>query len=144
MKKSATFVICVLLASVFGGSVARASVADIRVHLGAGTIVIDRQELALTSEEIILVQEDIVYLPLRPVMEKLNYQVDWESALQKVSMKQGDKTYFLTVGSAQYVRNDQSITLDKVPLLINGRVIVPATFFTNVMNKTLDISNGHI
>lgn len=70
MKKSVIVVVCLLLVGIFGWSIAKANSADIKVHLGAGTIVMDQQELVLTPDEAIVVQEDTVYLPLRPLMEK--------------------------------------------------------------------------
>ena len=66
MKKSVIVVVCLLLVGIFGWSIAKANSADIKVHLGAGTIVMDQQELVLTPDEAIMVQEDTVYLPLRP------------------------------------------------------------------------------
>ena len=62
--------VCLLLVGIFGWSIAKANSADIKVHLGAGTIVMDQQELVLTPDEAIMVQEDTVYLPLRPLMGK--------------------------------------------------------------------------
>ena len=35
--------------------------------------------------------------------------------MQNVSMEKGDQTYFMTIGSNQYVRNGQTITLDDAP-----------------------------
>lgn len=70
MKKSVIVVVCLLLVGIFGWSIAKANGPDIKVHLGAGTIVMDQQELVLTPDEAIMVQEDTVYLPLRPLMEK--------------------------------------------------------------------------
>ena len=124
MKKSVIVVVCLLLVGIFGWSIAKANSADIKVHLGAGTIVMDQQELVLTPDEAIMVQEDTVYLPL--------------------SMEKGDQTYFMTIGSNQYVRNGQTITLDNAPILVNGKTMVPVTFFTNVMNKTVEVSNSHV
>ena len=129
MKKSVIVVVCLLLVGIFGWSIAKANSADIKVHLGAGTIVMDQQELVLTPDEAIMVQEDTVYLPLRPLMEKMDYQVFWDAGMQNVSMEKGDQT----------------ITLDNAPILVNGKTImVPVTFFTNVMNKTVEVSNSHV
>lgn len=50
----------------------------------------------------------------------------------------------MTIGSNQYVRNGQTITLDNAPILVNGKTMVPVTFFTNVMNKTVEVSNSHV
>ena len=144
MKKSVIVVVCLLLVGIFGWSIAKANSADIKVHLGAGTIVMDQKELVLTPDEAIVVQEDTVYLPLRPLMEKMDYQVFWVAGMQNVSMEKGDQTYFMTIGSNQYGRNGQTITLDNAPILVNGKTMVPVTFFTNVMNKTVDVSNSHV
>ena len=94
MKKSVIVVVCLLLVGIFGWSIAKANSADIKVHLGAGTIVMDQQELVLTPDEAIMVQEDTVYLPLRPLMEKMDYQVFWDAGMQNVSMEKGDQTYW--------------------------------------------------
>lgn len=64
--------------------------------------------------------------------------------MQNISMEKGDQTYFMTIGSNQYVRNGQTITLDNAPILVNGKTMVPVTFFTNVMNKTVEVSNSHV
>ena len=144
MKKSVIVVVCLLLVGIFGWSIAKANSADIKVHLGAGTIVMDQQVLVLTPDEAIMVQEDTVYLPLRPLMEKMDYQVFWDAGMQNVSMEKGDQTSFMTIGSNQYVRNGQTITLDNAPILVNGKTMVPVTFFTNVMNKTVEVSNSHV
>ena len=70
---------------------------------------------------------------------KMDYQVFWDAGMQNVSMEKGDQTYFMTIGSNQYVRNGQTITLDNAPILVNGKTMVPVTFFTNVMNKTVEV-----
>ena len=57
MKKSVIVVVCLLLVGIFGWSIAKANSADIKVHLGAGTIVMDQQELVLTPDEAIMVQD---------------------------------------------------------------------------------------
>lgn len=118
--------------------------ADIKVHTGAGTIVINGKELALSGNDIIRTNSDTVMLPLRVIAESLGYNIAWYGDNRTVELQNGARTMSMTIGSKDYGRSKMAIKLDYAPEIVNGKTLVPVEFFTNVMNLKVEIYNSHI
>ena len=67
-------------------------------------------------------------VPLRAVGEGLNANVDWNEANQTINMTKGTTHIHMTVGDNQAMVNDQTITLDVPPQVVDGRTMVPIRF----------------
>lgn len=88
------------------------------------------------------------YVPLRFVSEALGAKVDWEGAGQKVVISKGDKIIGLQIGSKEAVSNGEELFLDTVPLLVEGRTMVPLRFISEALgvevNWTPDGEGGRV
>lgn len=144
MKKNVIVVAGLLIFGLLNTPNAQAGNADIRVHLGAGTIVMDKQELLLGDDAPLVSKKEVVYLPLRRVLEKMEYQISWDAEKQQVLLQKGEQTYLLTIGSNQYGRQGETVTLAAAPILVKDKTLVPVEFFTKLLGKTVEVSDGHV
>lgn len=119
--------------------------ADIKVHIGAGTIVLNGRELALSENDIIKINNNTVMLPLSVIAENLGYNVVWNGDTRTVDLQNGARTMAtVTIGSKNYGKLKMAVQLDYAPEIINGKTLVPVEFFTHVLNLKVDINNSHI
>jgi hypothetical protein len=117
---------------------------DIKVHIGAGTIVVNGKELVLSQNDRIKTRDNTVMLPLRVIAESLGYNVVWDGNKQIVELQKNASTITMTIGSKDYGRSKMAIQLDYAPEIVNGTTLVPVEFFTNVLNTKTEINNSHI
>ncbi|TWH51956.1 stalk domain-containing protein [Sporomusa sp. KB1] len=119
--------------------------ADIKVHVGAGVISVNGRELALDKDDSIITRGNIVMLPLRVIAESLGYDVIWDGGQNAVELRNAmNSTATMRIGSKNYEKSKSTIQLDYAPELVNEKTLVPAEFFTNVLQLKVEISNSHV
>ena len=119
--------------------------ADIRVHIGAGVIVVNGKELALGANDSIKTNGNTVMMPLRVVAESLGYSVVWHDENRSVELQNGARTMAtMTIGSKNYGKVKMAIQLDHAPEIVNEKTLVPVEFFTEALNLKVEINNSHI
>lgn len=119
--------------------------ADIRVHTGAGTIVANGKELALSVDDRIESKGNTLMLPLRVIGESLGYTVAWDDETRTVELQNGACTMAtMTIGSRTYGKYKMAVQLDYAPEIINGKTLVPVEFFTDLMKLKVEVNNSHI
>lgn len=67
-------------------------------------------------------------VPIRFVANELGSQVDWDSDQQLVTIKGKEKTIQLWIGHAIARINNEEVNLDTIPVLKDGRTMVPLRF----------------
>lgn len=144
MKKILLLLAVIFAVNNYAIAITSAKDVDIRVHLGAGTIVINKQELALQEDDLILINKGILYLPLRVVSEAMDYQLRWNQEKQSITVFNEDENYRAIIGKDEYYSDEQRLSLYSTPILRGGKTLVPMMFFTEIMHKTLVIDKGHI
>lgn len=118
---------------------------DIRVHTGAGTIVVNGKELALGVDDRIESNGNTLMLPLRVIAESLGYNVAWDEETKTVELQNGARTMAtMTIGSKTYGKFKMAVHLDYAPEIVNGKTLVPVEFFTNLMKLRVEVNNSHI
>ena len=119
--------------------------ADILVHKGAGVIVAGGRELVLGTGDRIEERQTGLLLPLRVIAESLGYQVVWHDDSKSAELLQGKRTVAtVTSGSKICSRYKMTLSLDAVPELVDGHLLVPAEFFTKALQLQVAISDSHI
>lgn len=119
--------------------------ADIRVHTGAGTIVVNGKELALSVDDRIENNGKTLMLPLRVIAESLGYNVTWDDETKTVELQNGVRTMAtMTIGSKTYGKFKMAVQLDYAPEIVNGKTLVPVEFFTDLMKLKVEVNNSHI
>ncbi len=80
-------------------------------------------------------------VPMRTIFEELGAMVDWNGDTKTVTSVREDKTIILTIDSYTMYVNDEAVTLDVAPCLINGRTMVPARAVSESFNLKVDWDN---
>ncbi|MFF2908187.1 N-acetylmuramoyl-L-alanine amidase [Paenibacillus sp. NPDC057934] len=95
---------------------------------GQGKIVLDNKELALPKGIAIENVNGSVMIPIRIVVENLGFEVLWEQASRKVTIKQDFKSVELIVGSKTANADGVRLDLNAAPKQTGGTVLVPIRF----------------
>ncbi|MCL2016461.1 MAG: copper amine oxidase N-terminal domain-containing protein [Defluviitaleaceae bacterium] len=77
-------------------------------------------------------QNGVFLVPLRSVLIALNLDstITWDEATRSIGLSNGTQQIQLSVGSNEYVVDDQTITLDTAPVIIDSHTFVPFNFFS--------------
>jgi hypothetical protein len=79
------------------------------------------------------IQGDTVYIPLREVMERLGYRVQWASEKQAIRMHAGGNELLLKEHGSRLTKNGKSYQLTHPVMEIKDRTMVPLDFFQTVL-----------
>ena len=115
---------------------------DIVVHLMAGIIAVNNQEIQLDPN--IPKLNDTMLLPLASISEALGYKVSWNEEKRVAELHKGNMIISAYIGNKNYGKARANIELDEAPRIINGRTYVPMEFFTKILNNTLNIVNWNV
>ncbi len=74
-----------------------------------------------------------VIVPLRAIGEALNADVNWNQATRAVTVRSEGKTVVLTVGSKRALVDGQERFMDTVPVIKNGRTMIPVRFVSEYL-----------
>lgn len=90
-----------------------------------------------------VIKEGRTLLPLRAVAEEMGGTVAWDKETQTTTLKKYNNTIQLTIGSNIAYLNERVNTLDTVPVVINGRTMLPIRFIAECFgyNVSWDDSN---
>ena len=89
-------------------------------------------------------RDGITYVPLAKVVETLGGYVTWLSAAKTVSIELGDQKVELEQGSARVGRDGGFVSLSGAPLNEEGAIWVPADFFSDVLECTVNVSGEDV
>ena len=84
-------------------------------------------------------------VPLRSVLEAMGYEVSWDGSTRTVEMKKGAIWTSVKIDENAYFKNRMAArSLSKAPIIIEGRTLVPAEFFVEVIGRAISVENGNI
>lgn len=98
------------------------------------------EEIPLEQEAVLEVGEKGLFLPLRKTGEALGYEVKWDNAERAALLQKGKETVIIRSGSRECTWGTVSRQLSSKPLVIAGRMYVPADFITS--NSELAMATG--
>ena len=70
------------------------------------------------------------FVPFRLIAEAININVSWDSNTRTISASDGNTRITLQANNKIAMVNDQPLTLDTPPIIVNGRTLVPLRFFS--------------
>ncbi len=80
-------------------------------------------------------------IPLSGVLRELGYEVKWNADTSSVDILKGPKWTTIKIGENAYFKNRMAASpLSAAPIIIKGRTLVPAEFFTVVLDLGLAIN----
>lgn len=79
-------------------------------------------------------------VPVRFVAEQLGASVNWNSTVQQVTIKSGDRTILMTIGSRNYTVNGVANSMDTAPVIKAGwnRTMVPIRFVSEALGRAVE------
>lgn len=115
MKKKWRFLLAGLLLTL-GLGLTQPADAAVRLEVDGKAIQLD-QPPVITS--------DRVLVPMRALAEALDADVTWNNVTRQMISVRGDDTLRLTIDGYTMWRNNEAITLDVAPTILNGRTLAP-------------------
>lgn len=91
---------------------------------------------ALTGDTIL--ESGRTLVPVRVIMEEAGMEVEWNSKLRKVSLRDGKKTAELSIGSKTALANGKSFSLDVAPKIVDSKTYVPIRFISESLDREVD------
>ncbi len=82
-------------------------------------------------------KEGRTFLPLRAIFEAMNAQVSWNEALRQATIKKENTEIILYAGKKEARQNESLVNLDAVPVLQNGRLMVPLRFIVETLGEQI-------
>lgn len=107
------------------------------VTAGGIAVFVDGQQIAMDIPPY-LNKDNRLLVPLRAIGEALNSQVEWNPKTRGVLVSKEGLTIQLTVGSKQVLLNGKSTLMDTVPIIKNGRTMIPIRYISEYFGKTVD------
>jgi hypothetical protein len=99
------------------------------LQIGNPKIIVNGAEQVIDeSGTVPVLQNGRTLLPVRAVVEAMNGSVEWDGATETVTLTCEGNVIRLTIGSGTAYLNGNMETLDTVPVLINGRTMLPIRF----------------
>lgn len=77
-------------------------------------------------------------VPARYIFEALRAEVQWDEATKKVTIKGNGKEVTLKINDAIAYVNNEAVQLDAVPVVVNGRTLIPLRFVAENFNAEVN------
>ena len=87
------------------------------------SVVLDCKKLDFDQNPVL--ENNRTLVPLRAIFEALGATVSWNDDTKTVTAVKGDTEIKLTIGTYEMYKNNEKISLDVSPIIINGRTLVP-------------------
>ena len=87
-----------------------------------------------------IIQNDRVLVPMRAIFEELHCSVDYTDidGRQIITAKNDGNTIGLEIGSNEMTVNDEKVSLDTVPVIIDDRTLVPLRAVSEALDCNVD------
>ncbi|HCU07973.1 MAG TPA: hypothetical protein DF480_03220 [Clostridiales bacterium] len=83
---------------------------------------------------------DRTMMPVRFIAERLGAAVEWNGQTNQVTIRSGDRTIVMTIGSKTYTVNGVVHTMDTEPIIVQGwnRTVVPIRFVSEALGRAVE------
>ena len=87
-----------------------------------------------------IIQNDRVLVPMRAIFEELHCSVDYTDidGRQIITAKNDGNTISLEIGSNEMTVNDEKVSLDTAPVIIDDRTLVPLRAVSEALDCNVD------
>ena len=104
---------------------------------GMVAVVVDRVPLFFDSEPYID-ENGRTIVPVRAIAEALGAEVNWNQERREVTIANGSSSVSMIIGSNVAWIDGQEFVMDTVPVLVNGRTMVPARYVSELLGAVVD------
>ncbi len=129
------------------GTVARAYAEKNRLHVPL-TVNVDGDKIV--SDVLPMIVNFRTMIPLRAVFEALDAEVSWDETVKRATVKKGNKSIEVTVGSYGMTADGKELLLDSPAFLFEDRIMIPVRAVSEALGyavswnqdtKTVDITS---
>lgn len=100
-------------------------------------VILDGQTLIFEDVQPII-QDGRTLVPLRTIFESLGAEVSWDEESRTVRAKKGQNIISLQIAKQFAVKNDEKISLDIAPQIIDSRTMVPLRFVSESLGAKVE------
>lgn len=101
----------------------------VRVRVGGNLLNFDAQPFIDPANRVIV--------PVRHIAEALASQVAWNAAARTVTLRRNGRVVIMTIGSRRVLVDGREFTMDTVPVIRNGRTMVPVRFISEYLGAAV-------
>ena len=112
--------------------------ADKSVVMTIGSKEMVANNVPVTTDVAPFIQDNRTYVPFRALTEAFGAEVEYNAENNTVTTKLNGKTVVLTVGSTVLTVNDNTVTMDVAPFIVDDRVVVPVRFIGEAFGFTVE------
>lgn len=84
------------------------------------------------------ISNDRTFVPIRFVSEQLGASVNWNSDTEEVIINRDDDSIKLVIGSTEVIKNGVLSSMDTVPVIAEGRTMVPLRFVSEQLDAAVN------
>lgn len=110
-------------------SIERREQTTIQLSVGSATATVDTQSLDMGAQPVLL-KSGTVMVPLRFISEALGATVDWLPAMRIITLKRGETSIQLQIGSKTGLIDLRPMSLLEAPIIVGDRTLVPLRFIS--------------
>jgi uncharacterized protein YbbC (DUF1343 family) len=104
--------------------------SDIQIKYG-------QDEIAFPDQKPVI-RNDRTLVPIRPIAERLGFDVQWNGQTHTVSLQKNTHEVALVIGQQSAQRNGETLELDVPAQIINQRTMVPVRFIAEALGYDVD------
>lgn len=102
-------------------------------------------EKPMTFDVMPMRENNVVMIPLAETLRTLGYEVVWHSDKKSVEISKGAQWTTITIGENTYFKNRMApVPLSASPILVEGRTMVPAEFFTSILDLGVQVESSNL
>lgn len=123
---------------------------DVLVYKNGDKVYIEEnQEVSICEvkpqERSVTMIEGKAMLPLRAVLEELEYELIWNGETQSIDIQKGPQWTSLKIDKNAYFKNKMAaVELSAAPTLHKGQTFVPVEFFAETMGLSVTVQDGKV
>ncbi|MDP4180503.1 MAG: copper amine oxidase N-terminal domain-containing protein [Bacillota bacterium] len=107
----------------------------------AENIVISAAEIKLNCNEPPKKINGVWYLPFRPVMEALGWELCWDPTRKAIKGKRNDEKLEIEIEKTIITLNDKKLSLDVPPIIINSKAYIQSKFIVEQFGKKVRLGS---
>lgn len=100
------------------------------------TVMVNGENLVM--EQAPVSQNNRTLVPMRAIFEALDAKVDWDGQTQAITATKDDLTVKMAINQKDMTVNEETITLDAAPTLVNDSTMVPVRAVAESFNATVN------
>ncbi len=99
-------------------------------------------ELILFDTQPYIDENNRTIVPIRAIAEALGADVEWDPVNKKASFSKGNNRVVFTIGQLTALVNGQSQTMDTIPVIKDGRTMIPLRYVSEYLGATVNWDNA--